>query len=196
MLSPLRRVVSPPGLSYLRYRTMSSIPPEFKQFRLALIQLASPSHATENPTEADIKHANLNHAREMINRAVKNANEKPDLVVLPVRSSSSHSTFLRCHDKPRNASTHPMAMCTSLCTPRLLAIRQVKNMTSQKLGVRASEHSRKQRRKTGFGSLEVLVYLGDSTIPLNDEPGSIPERDANDGKIYNTCIVFSPEGRS
>lgn len=31
---------------------------------------------------------------------------------------------------------------------------------------------------------------------LHDETGSIPERDANDGKIYNTCIVFSPEGMS
>lgn len=64
---------------------MSSSPPYLKQFRLALIQLGSPSHSTENPTEADIKLANLQHARDMINRAVKNPDGKPDLVVLPVR---------------------------------------------------------------------------------------------------------------
>lgn len=64
---------------------MSSNPPDFKQFKLALIQLGSPSHPAEKPTEADIKHANLKHARDMIDRAVKNSSEKPDLVVLPVR---------------------------------------------------------------------------------------------------------------
>lgn len=34
----------------------------------------------------------------------------------------------------------------------------------------------------------------DLTSRLSDESGSIPERDVTDGKIYNTCIVFSPEG--
>lgn len=64
---------------------MSSDPPNLKQFRLALIQLGSPSHAAENPTHTDIKHANLKHARDMINRATRDSNKKPDLVVLPVR---------------------------------------------------------------------------------------------------------------
>lgn len=72
---------------------MSSAPPEFKQFKLALIQLGSPSDPTQNPTETDIKHANLNHAKDMINRAAKNVNGKPDLVVLPVRRASSCSTL-------------------------------------------------------------------------------------------------------
>lgn len=63
---------------------MASSPPEFKQFKLALIQLGSPSHLPEVPTAADIKHANLQHAKDMINRAVNNSNGKPDLVVLPV----------------------------------------------------------------------------------------------------------------
>lgn len=80
MLSLLRRASTAPG-----FRTMSSNPPEFKQFKLALIQLGSPSHLAENPTETDIKHANLKHARDMIDRAVKNPAGKPDLVVLPVR---------------------------------------------------------------------------------------------------------------
>lgn len=64
---------------------MSSNPPDFKQFKLALIQLGGPSLPAEKPTETDIKHAHLKHARDMIDRAVKNSNEKPDLVVLPVR---------------------------------------------------------------------------------------------------------------
>ncbi|KAG8217406.1 hypothetical protein J3R82DRAFT_5547 [Butyriboletus roseoflavus] len=62
---------------------MSSNPPDLKQFRLALIQLGNPSHLAENPTDADIKDANLKHARDMINRAAKDSNRKPDLVVLP-----------------------------------------------------------------------------------------------------------------
>jgi omega-amidase len=64
---------------------MSSNAPDFKQFKLALIQLGIPSHLAENPTETDIKHANLKHARDMIDRAVKSPAGKPDLVVLPVR---------------------------------------------------------------------------------------------------------------
>ena len=94
MLSLLRRV-STTRASY-QARTMSSVAPEFKQFRLALIQ-QGPSHVPENPTPADIKLANLKHAKDLISRAVQNTNGKPDLVVLPVWPPSRfYSTLL--HD--------------------------------------------------------------------------------------------------
>lgn len=160
MLSLLRHVSQATRSSYQGYRTMSSVPPEFKQFKLALIQLGSPSHVAENPTEADIKHANLNHARDMINRAAKNASGKPDLVVLPVRPSFLFHLPFSIMTNPRNALIHPTAMCTSLCTPKLSAIRPGKNMTPRKLRVRALECSQKQRQKTGSGSLEVHYPLG------------------------------------
>ena len=49
--------------------------PSFKPFTLALIQLGS---ITAN------KHANLQHARDMVIIAASNE-KKPDLIVLPVR---------------------------------------------------------------------------------------------------------------
>jgi hypothetical protein len=60
--------------------------PEFKQFRLALIQLGSPTGITENPTETEIKEANLKHARDMIDQAANTPNREPNLIVLPVSS--------------------------------------------------------------------------------------------------------------
>lgn len=55
-----------------------SSPPTFKAFNLALIQLGQ-----LGPDKA----ANLVHARESVLKAASNE-EKPDLIVLPVRLSS------------------------------------------------------------------------------------------------------------
>lgn len=88
MLPLLRRASTTTGRFRTGYRTMSANPPDFKQFKLALIQLGRAPYLAENPTETEIKDANLKHARDMIDRAVKSSSGKPDLVVLPVRRSS------------------------------------------------------------------------------------------------------------
>lgn len=128
MLSLLRRASTTRlSLATFTYRRMSSNPPDFKQFKLALIQLGSPSHLTENPTPTDIKNANLKHARDMIDRAAKNSAGKPDLVVLPVRRFLVFY-FPGVMTNPRNASTLPMALYTFLCTPKLSVLHPDKNM--------------------------------------------------------------------
>jgi len=148
------------GLSS-RYRTMASNPPDFKQFKLALIQLGSSTHVAENPTEADIKHANLTHARHMIDRAVKNPNGKPDLVVLP-----------ECFNSPYGHVHFPVYAETIGYTTE----QEYDTAKTQSQSVRALSEAASENR---------IWLIG----------GSIPERDAADGKIYNTCTVFSPEGK-
>ncbi|KAH0830468.1 carbon-nitrogen hydrolase [Lanmaoa asiatica] len=138
---------------------MSSDPPVFKQFKLALIQLG-PSHFAENPTEADIKHANLKHAKDMIDRAVKNSDGKPDLVVLP-----------ECFNSPYGHVHFPVYAETIGYMPG----QEYDTTKTQSQSVKALAEAASENR---------IWLIG----------GSIPERDAIDGKLYNTCIVFSPEG--
>jgi omega-amidase len=147
--------------SYPGYRTMSSNAPDFKQFKLALIQLGIPSHLAENPTETDIKHANLKHARDMIDRAVKSPAGKPDLVVLP-----------ECFNSPYGHVHFPVYAETIGYTPG----QEYDTTKTQSQSVRALSETASENR---------IWLVG----------GSIPERDAADGKIYNTCIVFSPAGK-
>jgi len=159
MLSLLRRVPTTRA-SYQGRRTMSSVAPEFKQFRLALIQLG-PSRVPENPTPADIKHANLNHATELISRAVQNTNGKPDLVVLP-----------ECFNSPYGHVHFPVYAETIDFTPN----KEYDTKNTQSQSVRALSEAASENR---------IWLIG----------GSIPERDPDNGKLYNTSIVFSPEGK-
>ncbi|KAG9318360.1 carbon-nitrogen hydrolase [Chiua virens] len=140
---------------------MSSAPPEFQQFKLALIQLGRSPYIAENPTEKDIKLGNLRHAREMIDRAVKNPNGKPDLVVLP-----------ECFNSPYGHVHFPVYAETIGFMPgKEYDIGKTQSQSIRTLSEAASEHR--------------IWLVG----------GSIPERDETDDKVYNTCIVFSPEGK-
>lgn len=163
MLPLLRRASTTTGRFRTGYRTMSANPPDFKQFNLALIQLGRAPYLAENPTETEIKDANLKHARDMIDRAVKSSSGKPDLVVLPVRRSSVPPSLSIMIDS-RNASTRPMAMYTFLCMPKPSAIHLDKNTTSQRPRVRASKSSQMRRQRTGFGSLEVHRPFGTTCL--------------------------------
>ncbi|KAF8448086.1 carbon-nitrogen hydrolase [Boletus edulis BED1] len=140
---------------------MSSNPPSFKRFKLALIQLGSPSQLAENPTETDIKNANLKHARDMIDQAVKNSSGKPDLVVLP-----------ECFNSPYGHLHFPVYAEVIGYTPG----QEYDTAKTQSQSVRALSEAASENR---------IWLIG----------GSVPERDATDGKVYNTCIVFSPEGK-
>lgn len=63
---------------------------------------------------------------------------------------------------------------------------------TQSQSVRALSEAASEHRIWLIGG--VPCTWRDQAHRLNDESGSIPERDAIDGKVYNTCIVFSPEG--
>ncbi|KAF8835439.1 carbon-nitrogen hydrolase [Paxillus ammoniavirescens] len=135
--------------------------PEFKQFRLALIQLGSPTGITENTTETEIKEANLKHARDMIDQAANAPNREPNLIVLP-----------ECFNSPYGHVHFPVYAETIGYTPgQEYNIEKSMSQSVRMLSEAASHHR--------------VWLIG----------GSIPERDIADGKIYNTCTVFSPEGK-
>ncbi|KAF8136234.1 carbon-nitrogen hydrolase [Boletus edulis] len=150
---------------------MSSNPPSFKRFKLALIQLGSPSQLAENPTETDIKNANLKHARDMIDQAVKNSSGKPDLVVLP-----------ECFNSPYGHLHFPVYAEVIGYTPG----QEYDTAKTQSQSVRALSEAASENR---------IWLIGGVSCIWHDLTSSVPERDATDGKVYNTCIVFSPEGK-
>jgi omega-amidase len=65
---------------------------------------------------------------------------------------------------------------------------------TQSQSVRALSETASENRIWLVGGAQNAWF--DLTSRFNNESGSIPERDAADGKIYNTCIVFSPAGMS
>jgi omega-amidase len=140
-------------------------PPEFKQFRLALLQLGSPTGITEKSTPTDIKVSKLKHARDMIDRAANISsiadNGKPDLIVLP-----------ECFNSPYGHAHFPVYAETIGFTPGNQYNIEESQSQSVKMLSDAALHHR-------------VWLIG----------GSIPESDAADGKVYNTCTVFSPEGK-
>ncbi|KAF9218518.1 carbon-nitrogen hydrolase [Gyrodon lividus] len=138
--------------------------PEFRQFRLTLIQLSSPIGIAENPTETDIKEASLKHARDMIDQAANTSssseNRKPDLIVLP-----------ECFNSPYGHVHFPVyAEEIGYTLGQDYNVKKSRSQSVKMLSEAASHHR--------------VWLIG----------GSIPERDVFNGKVYNTCTVFSPEG--
>ena len=87
------RYTSPKALHKINMPSFSSnsptpLPPAFKPFKLALIQLGQVGND---------KSANLSHARDMIRKAASgggDAAKKPDLIVLPVSTVTGSVAFL------------------------------------------------------------------------------------------------------
>ncbi|KAI0693894.1 carbon-nitrogen hydrolase [Cytidiella melzeri] len=131
---------------------MSTLPPTFKPFNLALVQLGQ--------ITAD-KSANLQHARDMILKAAQGSanDEKPDVIVLP-----------ECFNSPYGHVHFPVY--------------------AETIGFEPGKQF--ETGKTESESVKVLSETAKETgIWLIG--GTIPER-AIDGKLYNTAVVFSPEG--
>jgi len=133
--------------------SLSSPPPTFKPFNLALIQLGQ---------IGSDKAKNIAHARESILKAaaLPEGGSKPDLIVLP-----------ECFNSPYGAAHFPVYAETIGFTPgQAYDVESSKSESVKMLSSAAKE--------TG------AWLIG----------GSIPERDAVDGKVYNTCTVYSPKG--
>jgi hypothetical protein len=175
-------------------RAMATSAPEFRPFKLALIQLGQ---VTED------KATNLKHAREMIRKAVAGegtgAQGKPDIVVLPVR-------VLRCSCATANRG--PRAGMLQLSIRHSIVSRARRGDRIQARGeVRRGGLQKRQcedavHRCQGGGYLvDRRCVHGHSCLRCiwtanahSSSPGSIPERDASDSNLYNTATVYSPQG--
>lgn len=165
-------------------------PPTFKPFNIALIQLGGITHD---------KASNLKHAREMILKAATGeggVKPKPDVIVLPVCNVNILPLRIavliwRFH---RNASIRHTVMCISQYMQSRLHTPPASSMTSQRVRVRASKCSLLLPKRQERGSLEVKNAKSIFSQSLTQVTGSIPEKDITNGKLYNTCTVYSPQG--
>ncbi|KAJ6611762.1 carbon-nitrogen hydrolase [Mycena sp. CBHHK59/15] len=126
-----------------------ALPPKFKPFTLALIQLGN---ITANKPD------NLKHAREMILKAAAAA-KKPDLIVLP-----------ECFNSPYGHVHFPVY--------------------AEKIGYTGKAYNMSE---TESESVKMLSGVAKETKTWLIG-GSIPERDVDGEKFYNTCTVYNPDG--
>ncbi|KDQ33680.1 hypothetical protein PLEOSDRAFT_1073871 [Pleurotus ostreatus PC15] len=129
------------------------VPPTFKSFTLALVQLGN-----VGANKSD----NLRHAREMVLKAASRRadQQKPSIIVLP-----------ECFNSPYGHVHFPVYAEEIGYTPG----------TPYDIAKSTSE------------SVKMLSEVAKETKSWLIG-GSIPEKDDTDGKIYNTCTVYSPAG--
>jgi omega-amidase len=143
-----------------------------KAFTLALIQLGN---IGSNKAE------NLRHAREMILRAAggQGKSKRPDLIVLPecFNSPYGHSHF---PNYAENIGFHPD--------------KTYDVGTSASESVKMLSSAAKEACAWLIGGPSRMFYPSVNPFPHVSFLGSIPERDVENDKLYNTCTVYNPNG--
>ena len=174
------------------FSSMASSAPTLKSFNLALIQLGQ---------IGSDKTKNIAHAREQVLKAASREDgQKPQLIVLPVSVSISavlgRELWNLLTDDGRNVLILPTAPLTSPHMRRQSGTMPENHMTL--LQARATPSGCSQplpgRLVLGWSGVCAPISHGVTAEIHTQGTGSIPEREASTGNLYNTSTVYSPHG--